>query len=352
MTSTTDARGVTLNYTYDSLGRKTGVYNGAVTAANQLTAWVYDGLTNSRGQLTKTISYDNGNAYTTAINGFTAAYQPTSVTYTIPAAETGLAGSYTYVYTYNPDGSPATTRLPDLDGAGGLAQETLTTQYNGLGQISGLSTSIPVSTSLVPSITYTGFGEPAVVTLQTNGGNQVYLADTYDASNRRVVEATVTRQTARRRFPTCTSATTRPATCCQQDDSVSGDDQCFSYDYLDRLTSAWTPAGGNCAAAKSVSALGGPAPYWDDWTFNVAGSRTSQVAHATPNGTATTTYTVPAPRRGPAARGDLGRARPARPGRPPRATATTPTGSMTGLPSPSGPANQTLTYNALGQLSM
>ncbi|GAA0713816.1 hypothetical protein Drose_26090 [Dactylosporangium roseum] len=39
-------------------------------------------------------------------------------------------------------------------------------------------------------------------------------------------------------------------------------DQCFTYDYLRRLTQAWTPASGVCAAAPTIAGLGGPAPYW------------------------------------------------------------------------------------------
>lgn len=347
VTSVTDGRGVALNFTYDSLGRKTGEYNGPVNSADQLAAWVYDGLTNANGQLTKTISYDNGNAYTMTVNGFTAGYQPTSVTYAIPSAETGLAGSYTYVYTRNVDGSLATTRVPAL---GGMSQETLTDRYNSMGQPTGLSTSLPVSTSLIPSVAYTGYGEPGVMTLQTNGGNQVYDALSYDPSNRRLTEQAVTRQTS----PTAVSDVhygyDASGNVLSADDTVSGDNQCFSYDYADRLISAWTPASGNCAVAKSVSALGGPAPYWEDWAFNAASTRTQQIAHDTANGVGTTTYSVPA----------AGAAQP----HAVTSVSTTDTsgtrtasyhydagGYTTSRPSPNGPANQTLTYNPRGYLA-
>lgn len=347
VTSVTDSRGVTLSYTYDSLGRKSGVYNGAVNSADQLAAWFYDGLANSRGQLTKTISYDNANAYTTTVNGFTASYQPTSVTYTIPSPETGLAGSYTYVYTYAADGSPATTRVP---AAGGLSQETLTEQYTAIGQPASLSTSIPSSTSLVPSVAYTGYGEPGVITLQTNGGNQAYEALTYDQSNRRLIEQALTKQTNPTTLADTHYTYDASGNILSADDTASGDNQCFSYDYADRLSSAWTPANGDCAAAKSVSALGGPAPYWNDWTFNAAGTRTGQVAHDTANGVGTTSYTVPAP----------GAAQPH------AVTSASTTdaagthtsnysydadGNVTSRPSPNGPASQTLAYNAQGQLA-
>lgn len=294
VTSTTDARGITLDYTYDQLGRKTGVYQGSVSPANELASWTYDGIANSRGQLTSSTSYDGGNAYTTSILGFTATYQPTAVSYSIPAAETGLAGTYTYVSTYNADGSPNTTRVPSLDG-GAMPTETLTQHYTALGQPSGLSTSVPTATTLVPSVQYTGYGELGVLTLQTNGGPTASVADSYTPGTRTLAEQQVTRQTS----PTTvadTHYTYDPSgNPTEISDTVSGDNQCFSYDYLDRLTSAWTPASGDCTAAKSTAALGGPAPYWSDWTYNATGTRTSQVQHDTSAGVQTTTYSVPAP---------------------------------------------------------
>ncbi|WP_285491710.1 hypothetical protein, partial [Amycolatopsis taiwanensis] len=51
------------------------------------------------------------------------------------------------------------------------------------------------------------------------------------------------------------------------------DTQCFTYDHLQRLTEAWTPASGNCANARSVTGLGGAAPYWTSWTFDQTGNR-------------------------------------------------------------------------------
>jgi RHS repeat-associated protein len=294
VTSTIDGRGITLDYTYDQTGRKTAVYQGSISPANELAAWTYDGVSGAKGQLSRTTSYDGGNAFTSTVLGFSATYQPTAVQYSIPAAETGLAGSYTYVTSYNVDGSLNTLRLPTLDG-GALPTETLTQGYTSLGQPASLSTSLPTATTLVPSIQYTGYGEPGVVTLQTNTGSDAYLADYYEAGTRRLTEYQVSRQTS----PTTVSDThfsyDQSGNPTAITDSVSGDNQCFSYDYLDRLVSAWSPANSNCTAAKSVAALGGPAPYWTDWTYNPTGTRTSQVQHDTTAGVQTTTYTVPAP---------------------------------------------------------
>src|SRR5206468_3524690 len=44
----------------------------------------------------------------------------------------------------------------------------------------------------------------------------------------------------------------------------ASDVQCFTLDYQQRITEAWTPAGG-CDQAPSVAGLSGPAPYWQSW---------------------------------------------------------------------------------------
>lgn len=349
VTSTTDARGVTLVDTYDQLGRKTGLYQGSVSPANQLSGWTYDGVANSRGQLTKTTRYDSGNSYTVSTLGFTADYQPTAVQYVVPAAETGLAGTYTYSYTYNVDGSLNTTRVPSLDG-GLLATETLTAGYTGLGQPYSLSTSLPAATTLIPSVSYTGYGETAQITLQTNGGQSAWITDSYAPGTRRIVESAATRQVT----PTAVTDTHYSydvaGNTTEISDSVSGDDQCLGYDYLDRLTSAWTPADGNCAEARSVAALGGPAPYWTDWTFDPSGNRATQTAHDTPNGVATTTYGTPG----------AGAAQPHAltgttttdsTGTRTASYTTDPAGDTTSRPSATGSGNQTLTWSPEGHLA-
>ena len=47
------------------------------------------------------------------------------------------------------------------------------------------------------------------------------------------------------------------------------------------------------AAARTVAALGGAAPYWQSWTFDVTGNRRTQTQHGTAGDT-TTASTYPA----------------------------------------------------------
>ncbi|MEJ1231370.1 MAG: RHS repeat-associated core domain-containing protein [Galbitalea sp.] len=79
--------------------------------------------------------------------------------------------------------------------------------------------------------------------------------------------------------------------------TLATDTQCFSYDYLQNLTSAWTPSSNSCTAAPTSSTIGGPAPYWDDYSVDPAtGNRLSTTENAiAAGGTSTSdTYAYPA----------------------------------------------------------
>jgi len=64
--------------------------------------------------------------------------------------------------------------------------------------------------------------------------------------------------------------------------------QCFQYDYLGRLQTAWSQGGTSCASSPTTTLeSGASAPYWDAYTYNIAGDMTKEVS--TPaSGTATT----------------------------------------------------------------
>src|SRR5690606_31910713 len=143
----TDARGVTLAYTYDALGRRTSIREGSPTGPKRA-EWVYDTLPNGIGELTRAIRYHEGAAYVSEVVGYDDAGRPTGTRITVPSHETGLAGTYTTVSTYRPDGSIATTTLP---AAGGLPEERLVFSYNDVGQLTGLTSPLGLYTF---SVTY------------------------------------------------------------------------------------------------------------------------------------------------------------------------------------------------------
>ena len=69
--------------------------------------------------------------------------------------------------------------------------------------------------------------------------------------------------------------------------------QCFNYDYLRRMTAAYTSSVNTCAAPAATTAnLGTLAPYWDAYTFAKSGNRTKVVSVRKPaTSLASTTHT-------------------------------------------------------------
>ncbi|MEU4769289.1 RHS repeat-associated core domain-containing protein [Actinosynnema sp. NPDC023794] len=293
--SVTDADSKTLTFSYDAIGRKTGMYDGSVVEANKRSEWVYDTL--AKGHPTRSTRIAGANRYTREITGYTADYQPTGVTYTIPAAETGLAGSYTYGHTYTVNGLPGTTTVPDLDGAGGLPAETLTVGYTGLDKPHTLSTSID-DTTYVDLTAYTRFGELGVLGRRNNGGRIMDTGLYYQEGTRRAERMLTVKEIAPSAVLDINLQYDNAGNVTRAADTPTGgaaDVQCFRYDNLRRLTEAWTPGGGECGPNPSAAALGGAAKYWHTWEFDKVGNRKKLVEHGTTAGDATTTYTYPNP---------------------------------------------------------
>ncbi|TMQ13419.1 MAG: hypothetical protein E6J91_18350 [Deltaproteobacteria bacterium] len=300
--TSTDGRGVTIAHTYDSIGRRTTLRDGSITGPKRA-EWAYDTLTSGTqvfGHLVKAIRYEGADPYIKEHLGYTIDYQPTSVKYTIPnnATASGVNGAFTYVYTYNPDGSTATTRLPGL-GDPGLGIETLTHGYDSLGKPTTLSTSLGATLVAAPDAStpgtqYTSLGELAAIHLRYNGGSQADITRLYDTGTRRLVQIWTTRATSPSTVADVRYSYDPIGNVTRISDLTAGDHQCFTSDHLQRLKEAWTPASGDCSVAPSTAALGGPATYWHTYTYDAIGNRTHLVEHATSTGDRDTTYTVPA----------------------------------------------------------
>lgn len=298
--TTTDARGVTLAYTYDVLGRKTSVRDGSATGAKR-SEWIYDQLGNGTavtGVLVKMIRYDGTDQYVKEYLGFTADYEPTSASYIIPSSTlaAGVNGQYTYVHTYNPDGSTATTREPGL---GDLGLETVSYGYNALGKPTSLSTSLGATLiaspdGTTPATEYTSLGELAVLHLRHNSGPHADIVRTYDTGTRRLSQIWTTRATGATTVADVRYSYDPIGNVTKVSDLTANDHQCFATDYLRRLITAWTPASGDCSAAPAAGSLGGPAAYWHSYSYDAIGNRTELVEHVTSAGLRDTTYTVPA----------------------------------------------------------
>ena len=291
LTSTTDARSKTITYTYDELGRPL-----SAKAEHDLAAWTYDTVPDGfggvvKGQPATATSYDGaGNAFTSAVLAYTARYQPRQTAITIPASEKGLANTYTSYLSYNPDGSVAGESYPAV---GGLFAEEVFHTYDDFGRpLTTYGGPDGSTVTYAASSDYTRYGELQRLQLGT-GSKRVWLSQYYDTSTRRLGRTIVDAE-SHTPMQTDTHYQYDPSgNVTSIADSPQGqvaDTQCFTYDYLRRLTQAWTPSG-DCTADPGT--LAGPAPYRQSFSYDVVGNRLSKVDH-TSAGTVTTGYTYPA----------------------------------------------------------
>ncbi|SCG51250.1 RHS repeat-associated core domain-containing protein [Micromonospora siamensis] len=306
LVQTTDGRGKTLSYTYDALDRKIGEYASTVasqSAANQRAAWIYDnsnavaGVTNAIGELTTTITYRGGQAYTTQQKAFDVFGNSLGVTVTIPDTEGALGGQYVFGHTYTSVlGLPLTDTYP---AKGSLPSETVLHGYSG---VLDLPTTLAGTNAYTSGVTYDAWGR---VNQQTLGSttSAAYVTNTYDAHTGRLASQLITRSTAtpqtvdeqQYQYDLVGNITRKVSK--RYGATTPAETQCYGYDGLARLTEAWT-ATDSCATTptdtnKSMvgNSIGGSA-YWTSWSIDLLGNRTQQTEHGLGGaGNTTTTYT-------------------------------------------------------------
>jgi RHS repeat-associated protein len=306
---TTDARGRTLSFTYDALGRKTGEYDAPAAGqapADQVASWVYDnsdgavpGMPDPIGHLTSATAYTGGSgpagrAYTHQFRGFNTWGEATGETVTIPAAEGALAGSYTVTHLYT---SGTGLRWRDVyPAAGSLPAETVTHGY---------STALDVPDGLAGlanytvATTWTAFRQVGQTELGSTAAN-AYVTNAYDPHTG-ALTSTKLANTAVSSIPVDRTTYTydpagNPLRQTETRQGATTETQCFRYDALDRLSQAWT-ATDTCQAdpaddggATVGSGIAGAA-YWTGWSFNPLGQRTRQTDHGLSGaGDTVTTY--------------------------------------------------------------
>ncbi|MFI6445171.1 ricin-type beta-trefoil lectin domain protein [Kitasatospora sp. NPDC050543] len=320
--STTDSRGRKLVFSYDLTGRKTGVYEGSVAPANQLAGWSYDTVAKGRtASATRYVGGAAGQAYTTAVTGYDDAYRPTGMTITIPGSEVGLAsGNFTYTVSSTFDkitGNLKSTLLPAL---GGLPVDDMAYSYNDYGQMFKYAGATTYDTQTE----YDAFGRVIRSTVNP-WATQVVVTNDYDQATGRLRNQFLDKQTStvgavqQTGYTYDGSGRVTSISSTPDNSPANRDLQCFGYDSLGRLTTAWTDTGnvtvpdplehqtqdqGRCtntsptsgAVAPSLTNVGGGTPYWQEYGYDVTGNRTRFVQHDIGGDTtkdAVTTQTFP-----------------------------------------------------------
>ncbi|MCA4133323.1 RHS repeat-associated core domain-containing protein [Arthrobacter sp. M4] len=314
MLTSTDATGIETGYTYDALDRvltKTTKAPGG--QPRTLIANTYDA--EKKGTLSSATRYNGTNfdqQVTTTLSGYTAGYQPTTTTTTLPAGLGTFANTpYTSTAKYTQTGKIATTTSPAL---GGLPAETLTTSYDALDNPMAVTNT--QRETIAGNAQYNNLGLLASyeqydrnltsATNNTTGKNSVYFS--WDATTGRLAQqwAINTARGTTADLGKTSYAYTPGGKILSRDTSYASrpsapaDYQCFDYDYASHLEAVWTPVDKTCATVPSASAtqvtgLGGPAPYAQSYEYTPTGDR-SKVKRfdATGNLAATETYTYPA----------------------------------------------------------
>ncbi|MFD9790420.1 RHS repeat-associated core domain-containing protein [Streptomyces sp. NPDC059070] len=282
--STTDARGKTIAVAYDTLGRTTATHEGSLEGP-KLTESTYDTLPGAVGLPVSSTRYVNGNAYTQAVTGYDTEYRPTGSTVTIPKSEGALAGTYSFSTGYRPNtGLPFWSQQPAV---GGLPSERTTMTYNHL----ELPMTMGVAgKAVVPKVNYSPMGD--VLRTETgSAGSQLYSTYSYDEQTRRLKRAVNDREKSPVRINDTSYDYDEIGNILKITDkegpetAPTTDVQCFAYDYLRRMSDAWT-ATDDCAAKPgsdgpgATPKVGGPNPYWSSYSFDAAGNRTKEVQHS------------------------------------------------------------------------
>ncbi len=250
--------------------------SGAVRAE-----WTYDSV--AEGQLTSSTRVDGTDRYTTTVTGYNGRYQPLGQKVTLPASlGASLAGDYTSSITYTTDGRIKSQTFP---AAGGLGAEQVTNVFSATNVADGMAGGYGWGTY----VTRADFLPTGELSYLRTGNTYSYQQETfYERGTRRATGSTVFQQTADagQELSHATYAYDNAGNVLSAKDvpdpvvsSQPSDQQCFTYDWARRLTEAWTPAGGDCAATPTAAGLGGGDPYWMSYSYDVLGNRKGSVVH-------------------------------------------------------------------------
>jgi RHS repeat-associated protein len=288
--SVTDARGDQISYTYDLDGRKTGEYDttgGAPeSSSDELASWTYDTL--AKGQLTSSTSYYNGSAYTEEIAGYNPYGLPTGTKTIIPAAQGKLAGTYITAFSYN----AATELISSYEdsAAAGLPQESVGYGYNAAAEPTSVG-------GYVTSLTYTELGQPLEYTL--GSASDAWMTDTWDPQTGLLKEQVTQTGTSPVTVDDQNYSYDNTGQVTSEADTPSGGAtqvQCFAYDYLGRLSQAWSQGNASCSGGPSQQAeSGAAAPYWEQFSYNSENDMTGETSTPASGNATTATSAFPAP---------------------------------------------------------
>ncbi|MEV4440568.1 sugar-binding protein, partial [Streptomyces sp. NPDC049577] len=276
----------TIYYGYDDLGRKTELREDSATGT-KLAEWVYDTIAGAKGQLASSTRYVDGKAYTGSVEMYDSLYRATRTRTVVPESEGPLAGTYRSGTTYNPSGSVQGVGLPK---AGALPGEVVVYGYDKVlrpTDITGQGIKAEITS-------YSLTGKPLQTKLTPDSGRFTQITNGYEWGTQRLATTRVDRENAPSVDKAATYSYDEAGNIRAVSDAAAGgtDTQCFTYDYLRRVTDEWTQSTPTCSGTPAANLIGGPAPYWNSYTYDKTGNRLTETRHAS-GGDTKRTYTYP-----------------------------------------------------------
>jgi RHS repeat-associated protein len=272
--TTKDSENRVLHRVYDQLGRQTELREGSATGTRRA-KWTYDTITGAKGYLASATRYVGTAEYTSTVTTYDLLYRPVRTAVTIPASEGALAGTYQASTTYKPSGLLAGV---SYSAAGALPGGSYGYSYDAaLRPISILGDGFQADT------TYSHTGKPLQYEYGSTaaGAKKTWVTNTYEWGTQRLATSRVDRQDIAGVDRATTFGYDQVGSIRSIADlSRDGTDtQCFTYDYLLRLTEAWTEGDTACSATPAATAVGGVAPYWHSYTYDKTGNRKTETLH-------------------------------------------------------------------------
>lgn len=283
--TTTNARGITVWNGYDTLSRPAEQRLDGPTG-KLLADFGYDSAPGGKGMPATATRYTDGAAYTQRVDGYTEDYQPTSTTLSLPQALAdtwGLKPSYTYGYTYNDTGALKEASLPAV---GRFDAEKLVVRYNKDGKPLSVSGKDWYGAETV----YDSYGQVLRSTLGAQP-YRVWTQASYDEGSGELTDQSVYREQTGDKavvgghLVSNRSYTYDPAgniTAVREHSDGIAERQCFAYDPLGQLKTAWTAEDQTACAAPGGDGTGTPTVaagkdntgYWQEYEYDLAGNRT------------------------------------------------------------------------------
>ncbi|MFF1920195.1 RHS repeat-associated core domain-containing protein [Streptomyces sp. NPDC058221] len=273
--TTEDARHTVLFRTYDQLGRQIELRDEDASGALRA-SWLYDTVTGAKGQLASSTRYIGKDEYTTKVTQYDQLYRPTRTAMTVPATEGGLAGTYQSSTSYETSGLIGGV---SYSAAGSLPGGSYSYAYDNatLRPTSVLGDGFTTDTS------YSLTGRPLQYAYSSTaeGAKKIWTTNTYEWGTQRLATSRVDRENVPGvdRLNTYKYDEAGNVTSVSDVARAGTDAQCFAYDYLRRVTEAWSQGNTACVSTPSESAAGGVAPYWNSYTFDQSGNRKTETIH-------------------------------------------------------------------------